>query len=107
MKSRARYKIPENFEQVIKILDSKVSPAVIRDAFSALYPDKAELKERIRSCEICSSVFWASYKNSVTCSESCLNALRQRKHRAKNKDSINAKRRKKYQNRITSLRPKM
>jgi len=101
MKSRAKYTLPPEFERVIEILDKEVSVAVIRDVFLALYPAKAELKERIRSCEICLYVFWASYKNSLTCSESCRNALRQRKHRAKNKDAINAKRRENYQNRVT------
>lgn len=52
--------------------------------------------DRLRMCEICAKVFWAKYKNSVTCSKPCLNALRQRKHRQKNKEAINTKRREYY-----------
>ncbi len=52
--------------------------------------------DRIRICEICSHFFWAAYKNSFTCSEPCLNALRQRRHREKNKEAINEKRRANY-----------
>ncbi len=51
---------------------------------------------RIRLCEICSRIFWASYKNSFTCSKPCLNALRQRRHRKTNKEAINEKRRANY-----------
>lgn len=52
--------------------------------------------ERLRACEICSRIFWANYKNSFTCSTPCLNALRQRRHREKNKEAINEKRRANY-----------
>jgi hypothetical protein len=53
--------------------------------------------DRLRMCEICSRLFWAENKNSFTCSETCRNALRQRNHRKKNKEEINAKRRQNYQ----------
>lgn len=52
--------------------------------------------DRLRACEICHRFFWASYKNSFTCSKTCLNALRQRRHRKTNKEAINAKRRDNY-----------
>lgn len=52
--------------------------------------------ERLRFCEICSRVFWANYKNSFTCSPTCLNTLRQRRHRKKNADEINKTRRENY-----------
>ncbi|MDQ3713850.1 MAG: hypothetical protein M3388_16745 [Acidobacteriota bacterium] len=54
--------------------------------------------DRIRECGICSRIFWAKNKNSQTCSGPCRNALRQRKHRKKNKEKINADRRRNYQN---------
>ena len=53
--------------------------------------------DRLRICEICGKIFWAVNKNSETCSKTCLNALRQRRYRAKNKESINAKRQKIYE----------
>lgn len=52
--------------------------------------------DRLRVCEICNQIFWANYKNSFTCSTPCLNALRQRRHRKKNKEVINAKRKANY-----------
>ncbi len=52
---------------------------------------------RLRSCEICNCIFWAENKNSFTCSETCRNALRQRRYRKKNKEDVNAKRRERYQ----------
>lgn len=52
--------------------------------------------DRIRACEICERIFWANYKNSYTCSQTCLNALRQRRHRKTNKEAINEKRRANY-----------
>ena len=52
---------------------------------------------RLRSCIICQRIFWAENKNSFTHSETCRNALRQRKHREKNKEEINRKRRERYQ----------
>jgi hypothetical protein len=54
---------------------------------------------RLRRCAICKCVFWAKYKNSFTCSDRCLNALRQRRSRKKNKETINAKRQERYQQR--------
>ncbi len=51
---------------------------------------------RLRLCEICKRIFWANYKNSFTCEKNCLNALRQRRHREKNKEEINTKRRDNY-----------
>lgn len=53
--------------------------------------------DRLRFCEVCSHIFWAENKNSFTCSETCRNALRQRKYRKKNKEDVNAKRRERYQ----------
>ncbi|HXH70429.1 MAG TPA: hypothetical protein VNI60_08880 [Pyrinomonadaceae bacterium] len=64
------------------------------DLYGAIY--KKNLN-RLRACEICRLIFWANNKNSFTCSKSCLNALRQRRHREKNKEEINAKRRSNYQ----------
>jgi hypothetical protein len=57
------------------------------------------IPDRFRMCEIpsCNHIFWAENKNSLTCSEPCRNALRQRKHREKNKEEINKKRRATYQ----------
>ncbi len=52
--------------------------------------------DRIRECVICSRLLWAENKNSFTCSSTCRNALRQRRHREKNKEKINAKRRDNY-----------
>lgn len=52
--------------------------------------------DRLRICEICNEIFWAKRKDSETCSKSCFNALRQRRHRERNKDEINAKRRENY-----------
>ncbi len=100
-KSRAKYTLSSEFERVFGILGKVVSIAVMRDVFQALYPENAELQERIRSCEICDFMFWARYKNSVACSQVCLNALSQRRHREINKDAINSKRREDYQNRAT------
>lgn len=54
------------------------------------------IPDRFRMCEICNLIFWANYKNSLTCSKPCLNALRQRRHRKTNKEAINAKRRANY-----------
>jgi predicted nucleic acid-binding Zn ribbon protein len=53
--------------------------------------------DRLRSCAICEKIFWAKNKNSETCSEPCRNALRQRRHRKKNKEAVNAKRQARYQ----------
>lgn len=47
--------------------------------------------DRLRACEICDSFLWAENKNSFTCSEKCRNALRQRRHRSKNKEVIKTK----------------
>jgi hypothetical protein len=52
--------------------------------------------DRIRTCEICNRIFWAKRKDSETCSVSCFNILRQRRHRKRNKEEINAKRRENY-----------
>lgn len=52
--------------------------------------------DRLRICTICNKIFWAKNKNSETCSKTCLNALRQRRHREKNKEEINLKRRENY-----------
>ncbi len=38
--------------------------------------------ERVRSCAICDRIFWASRKESETCSPPCANNLRVRRHRA-------------------------
>jgi hypothetical protein len=38
--------------------------------------------ERVRSCAICDRIFWASRKESETCSPACANNLRVRRHRA-------------------------
>ncbi len=51
---------------------------------------------RLRRCVICSRIFWAENKNSSTEAETCRNALRQRRHRQKNKEEVNAKRRENY-----------
>ncbi len=37
--------------------------------------------DRLRSCEICSKIFWARRKESETCSGKCSNKLRVRRHR--------------------------
>jgi hypothetical protein len=55
------------------------------------------IPDRFRMCEICNRIFWAENKNSFTDSETCRNALRQRRHRQKNKEEIKAKRQKYYQ----------
>lgn len=52
--------------------------------------------DRIRSCEICSRIFWANRKDSETCSPDCFNTLRQRRYRERNKEKVNRERRKNY-----------
>jgi hypothetical protein len=52
---------------------------------------------RLRRCNVCERIFWAKRKDSETCSLSCFNILRQRRHREKNKAALNAKRRENYQ----------
>lgn len=52
--------------------------------------------DRLRICQICGHIFWASRKNSQGCSKLCVNALYQRNLRARNKENINRQRRKNY-----------
>jgi hypothetical protein len=52
--------------------------------------------DRLRICEVCNHIFWAKKKNSFGCSESCVNALYQRRLRKENKIEINRQRREKY-----------
>jgi hypothetical protein len=41
---------------------------------------------RIRRCEICSKIFWASHGNKQSCSDACGNIRRLRRHRDKMKE---------------------
>lgn len=52
--------------------------------------------DRIRSCGVCSHIFWAKRRNAETCSPNCLNVLRQRRFREQNKEKVNARRRENY-----------
>jgi predicted nucleic acid-binding Zn ribbon protein len=70
------------------------SSSGIADIFAEALPGVDA--DRIRRCAICLKIFWAKNKNSETCSEPCRNALRQRRHREKNKEEVNAKRREYY-----------
>lgn len=86
-----------------EIFPSRASGVILKDDKGNIYLDGLAgvihkiIPDRFRMCEICNRIFWAENKNSFTCSESCRNALRQRRHREKNKEEINAKRRKTYQ----------
>lgn len=82
-KSRAKFQISSEFIQVMEILDKKVSLSTMRDVFIALYPEKVELKERIRLCDVCGLTFWAKRKDSQTCSGKCLNIFNVRRFRLK------------------------
>ena len=70
---------------------AQTEEAVLADAINNVDGD------RIRACEICNHVFWANRKDSETCSPMCFNTLRQRRHRERNKEEINCKRRENYQ----------
>lgn len=88
MKSRAKFAIPKEFEKVIEILDKEVSLVVMRDVFTALYPELAELGERIRKCAICASAFWAKRTDSMTCCAVCLNTFNVRRFRQKEAQKV-------------------
>jgi predicted nucleic acid-binding Zn ribbon protein len=77
--------IVKNEEQV-EIVEVEMPLQVFVDAIKGIYID------RLRLCVICSRVFWAKRKDSETCSVSCFNTLRQRRHRDRNKEALNAKR---------------
>lgn len=52
---------------------------------------------RLRRCKVCENrIFWAKRKDSETCSTTCFNVLRQRRHRERNKEVLNTKRRENY-----------
>lgn len=90
--------LPNSWE----IFPSRASGVILKDDSGNNYLDGLAgvihkiIPDRFRMCEICNKIFWASYKNSFTCSKPCLNALRQRRHRKTNKEAINAKRRETY-----------
>lgn len=85
-----------------EIFPSRASGVILKDDKGNIYLDGLAgvihkiIPDRFRMCEICNLIFWAENKNSFTCSETCRNALRQRRHREKNKEEINTKRRENY-----------
>lgn len=85
-----------------EIFPSRASGAILKGENGENYLDglagviQKIIPDRFRMCEICNRIFWAENKNSFTDSETCRNALRQRRHRRKNKEEVNAKRREYY-----------
>lgn len=67
-----------------------------KSVFFAIFETEDVEYRRIRQCLICEHIFWAKRKDSETCSKNCFNALRQRRHRERNKEAINVKRRENY-----------
>lgn len=81
------------YKGLVEILEIDLYSTAIIEAIEAR---NTFFLDRIRSCEICSRIFWANRKDSDTCSPDCFNTLRQRRHREKNREEINAKRRENY-----------
>lgn len=52
--------------------------------------------DRIRICDVCENIFWATRFDSKTCSKQCYNTFRQRQFREKNREELNANRRSNY-----------
>lgn len=70
--------MPQEFEPVMRV---EMPIETLREVFKALYPDKAELSERIVDCEVCDKPFWKTRSESASCSDRCYQTLRKRKQR--------------------------
>lgn len=83
-KSRAKYTIPPVFEILFNAnrLDKRFTLGVWQAIYSTLCPDDTNV-DRIRECEACSAIYWASRSDSKTCSAKCLNIYSLRRFRSK------------------------
>lgn len=52
--------------------------------------------ERIKSCGFCSRIFWAKRTDAEVCSKECSDKLSKKKYQARNKETLNEKRRANY-----------
>jgi hypothetical protein len=67
--------IPQSIYQMEGTKEGTVTTIVPINLSAALH---GVIGERVRSCEICQNIFWASRKDKETCSQPCANNLRVR-----------------------------